>query len=823
MLLPKPPGPSGRQPPGAKAASARSRRTARGSFVSVAKRREAGVRAPPEPTTSKWARGRGRSGALPSTRRVRLPPASPRRRVVPQSAARARGDDRRPETPDPEVGSALPEVCKTATAEEMRWERALARAARGIFDAKCADLKKTLTEDARARWVTHLLQQCQRGEFVVVDAGLTPGACARVCDYVLANNLSGDEHPFTALEIAGNPVGDDGARHVARLLGGADGHLKRLDAASTGMGQAGFASVLRALVGNKTLATLSLASTGTRGTMRCGYEGCDAAAALLLSEGSALRRLRLRNCGVGLSWRGVERLAEGLAGARSLLSLDLGKNGLGRAALRRLLQALRENAVLETLSLRGNPAGSLAATEIAEFLGGADVGSRSRLSSLDLGFCGLSVSAFALLTHALGHNRHLRRLTLDGNPLGGVPGHALLFAEAQRSRAGDRITEECIADFEELLRERSVDDAVVSPVLGLNRGLEALSLARCGVGDRLARDLAAVLSGGSVAQLVLARNAITDDGAAEIAVWAGADGSALVELDLSFNRVGEHGGALLAAAARRAPSLTRLDVEHNELGPRAGAALHNAAMHNGSLTALACRHNGMPFDLVKKIRAATADNRSALEQFGQEATQHEVEQLRAAEERLRVTKEQVHSSAEHDVRLETRLASLGSDVARAQEQEDAALREAKSRLAAARADRERTERTLRDWDGEAAAEERRLAAEEEATRARVARETALQKRLQQDLADARIAAENDRRNEQFGLDEIGRLRAILRSQGRRAAEARDEAALERQRLESLLRALELAGLATGGADTADGVLARPPLDELTVSPLEQRQ
>ncbi|CEP03740.1 Leucine-rich repeat-containing protein [Plasmodiophora brassicae] len=161
-----------------------------------------------------------------------------------------------------------------------------------------------------------LHQRCQLMQLDIAGNAVGAYGAQLVVDAMLTNRT------LTSLNVARNAVGDDGARHIGRLLNDAMSTLRNLDISGNGITEDGFAYVATGLERNRRLCTLiasgnSLMKTGVL-------------LASVLERHPAMRRVDIGNCDVGVD--------SGMV----------------------LTRALRLNPRIEEIVLNGNPLGTSA-------------------------------------------------------------------------------------------------------------------------------------------------------------------------------------------------------------------------------------------------------------------------------------------------------------------------------------------------------------------------------------------------------------------------------------------------------------------------------
>ena len=378
-------------------------------------------------------------------------------------------------------------------------------------------------------------------------------------------------------------------------------HLEEMDGYAVGIGDAGAASLSKALKVNSSLTNLNLswncitdsgASTlsqalKTNSTLtildlssnRIGESGV-ACLSGALKVNSTLASLRLGNN--DLSDPGAASLSEALKVNSTLVSLDLSSNKISDPGAVSLSRALAANASLTDLNLRDN---WISATGAASLFHALTLNSCS--TNLDLRYNLVCGSDTTSLFHGLEANT-LARLDLYGNAIDD-------FGAASLSKA--RTSNFSLTSLN--LSENSVGDsgaASLATALTITSCLTNLNLRRTEMGDSGVACLAKALTVNScLTNLDLSSNTIGDPGAACLAKALTVN-SCLTNLDLSSNTIGDPGAACLAKALTVNSCLTNLDLSCNTIGDPGAACLAKALTVNSCLTNfnLACNEIGDP-------------------------------------------------------------------------------------------------------------------------------------------------------------------------------------------------------------------------------------
>ena len=295
----------------------------------------------------------------------------------------------------------------------------------------------------------------------------------------------------------------------------------------------------------------------------CEAEGVPPCGAVLRAGGAA--ELSLGNYSLGA--RGGVALVSALLQTAQLQTLELHRAGLEGRGVLALGSLLRRHDQLTTLALSHNPLG-VAAPHLIKAVG------CSRLTSLDLGSCGLSDAAGAQLAICLAQQtpRAMASLHVPHNALG-----------------------------------RGFAEALAPLLVAGNSALTTLDAAA----NRLTRDAAAPLlksladEGATLTSLDLSGNRLADDAALIVAEALEANAT-LTSLRLANAAIcGETVAIALATSLRWNTTLTELDLRGNPLGERGTVVLLEAQQRNDSMQLLSVVGGGA--DLHRLARHAPAD------------------------------------------------------------------------------------------------------------------------------------------------------------------------------------------------------------------------
>ena len=141
-------------------------------------------------------------------------------------------------------------------------------------------------------------------------------------------------------------------------------------------------------------------------------------------------------------------------------------------------------------------------------------------------------------------------------------------------------------------------------------GVRSLKLGKCGLTDEHGVQIGKALGSGetALAELRLNGNQLGDKAGLALA-QALAGNTTLTMLDLDDNGLGEQAGLAIAQALATNAALTELELDRNQLGEKAGLAIAQALASNATLTSLSLEDNMLGEDKAKealrKLNSAT--------------------------------------------------------------------------------------------------------------------------------------------------------------------------------------------------------------------------
>jgi Ran GTPase-activating protein (RanGAP) involved in mRNA processing and transport len=269
--------------------------------------------------------------------------------------------------------------------------------------------------DAGVQPLPALLKDSSNGQLESLSlryCGITSAGCRSISSALTKAQVKGADRGVRHLSLAGNAIGDAGAKAIAAALK-LNVSLEELDLTGCSIGAEGCSAIAEALLSNTNLRHLVLDynNIGSAGA---------AALAVLLSDSSPshLERLDLSNTHIGTA--GACALASGFSCIRSrgrrtrdtaaaaasskrsssssVTAVDLSGNSIGCEGCSALAAAIAKNCPLTELDLSGNP---LLTTAAAQKASSSTSSSKTSASALSKQAAGKVVSSFNKLYAAL--------------------------------------------------------------------------------------------------------------------------------------------------------------------------------------------------------------------------------------------------------------------------------------------------------------------------------------------------------------------------------------------------------------------------------------
>ena len=293
------------------------------------------------------------------------------------------------------------------------------------------------------------------------------------------------------LKLFNNPLGDEGAKAFAEMLGGNGAEssgtvnttLEHVDLSNCSIGPVGAHHLAQALCVNTSVKTLKLSHNPL------GDEGTKVLVEMLGAESSGTVNTTLEH-------------------------VDLSNCSIGPVGAHHLAQALCVNTSVKTLKLSHNPLGDEGTKVLVEMLGAESSGTvNTTLEHIDLSYCSIQPVGAQHLAQAVQVNTSVNTLNLRDNPLGDEGAKALA----------------------EMLGGNGAESSGT-----VNTTLEHVDLSNCDIGPVGAQHLARVNT--LVKTLKLYCNPLGDEGAKALAEMLGGNGAessgtvniTLEHVDLSY-------------------------------------------------------------------------------------------------------------------------------------------------------------------------------------------------------------------------------------------------------------------------------------------------
>lgn len=169
-------------------------------------------------------------------------------------------------------------------------------------------------------------------------------------------------------------------------------------------------------------------------------------------------------------------------------------------------------------------------------------------------------------------------------------------------------------NYESMLFGMKISDATgLARCLSETRSLTVLSLQSCLIDDDLLRMLmTGLIANTTLVQLDLSHNKITNHGARLLAKLLG-ENSSLAMLDVSDNQIHAEGGRYLGRGLRANSSLVRLNLRLNRLTDDGGRLLLEGMQDNVSLVQLNLGSNSIGYESTQVLGALLRDSGHAIE------------------------------------------------------------------------------------------------------------------------------------------------------------------------------------------------------------------
>ena len=452
-----------------------------------------------------------------------------------------------------------------------------------LYRIRCAVMAQKENQGNLQSFLHTIANGCSDACFNLVDMGLEHN-----CLNFLLKNLK-TVMTLTELNLARNPVGDEGATSLSEYLTN-NSTLKVLKLESALIGPAGQARIFSVLQShNYHLETLNLGGSGSYSTPSKNVIGDAGALAggMAMKVNTQLTCLSLADCRV--SGQQLEVFGKGLAKNFILTKLDLSNNALGDGGMRVFATAL------ETLRLTEL---NLARTEIRD--SGAHAlaqGLRSwnpPVHTLYLSgnhIAGDGANAFATVLSQ--NNTVLSSLKLDHNKLGPAGAKALAAKNVfTTSVINDKFDRPCdvlihyprgLTDLDLSANDFGDEGAkYVADIIKQNSILTKLDVSCNSIGSSGLKDIGAAMPYNSVlGSLILRNNTFLNQGVTDFVQEAGCIN--ITDLDLSGNRLTEGVGSSLVTLSLSSTSILRLRLEDTFVTVHENELIGNTLKRNMNL------------------------------------------------------------------------------------------------------------------------------------------------------------------------------------------------------------------------------------------------
>ena len=436
-------------------------------------------------------------------------------------------------------------------------------------------------------------------------------ASSRVNLDKLCSRLEKDDPTLTYLSLAGENIGDDGAKSLAQALR-TNTTLQHLSHSGNQISDDGAKSLAQALQTN-----------------------------------TSLRYIRLHNNQIGDD--GAKALAKALQTNTTLQYVNLSNNKIGTDGAKALAQALQTNTTLQYVSLSNNKIGANGINAIVAALASSDHG---RLRTVRVGsHCDHATGL--KFVHALAERKFPKLYDIDFIPLSRylkelrlprdyadknnreilsflrerwVPGkdsrhteqEALKYLDSEepmRKKMSKRLDQSpsAVARAEaasiqpptaDVASSRVNLDDLCSRIEKDDPTLTILCLLKKNIGDDGAKALAQALQTNTTLQeLEHGNNQVGDDGAKALAQVLQTN-KTLQRLSLSSNQISDDGARALAQALQTNTTLQLLDLNDNQISDDGAKALAQALQTNTTLHGIGLENNKIGFVGINSIVAA---------------------------------------------------------------------------------------------------------------------------------------------------------------------------------------------------------------------------
>ncbi|KAH7821946.1 putative ribonuclease inhibitor-like protein [Monocercomonoides exilis] len=227
-----------------------------------------------------------------------------------------------------------------------------------LFEAKCEDLKRAITDVQKERFIRTLRTHCCNRIFDLGECGIGPVAMMIVEEILL-------RYPqYSVLKLSSNMLKDQGVLYLASLFRRGGSSIVSLDLRSNDIGPLGAGELFLSLMGNCTLCHIDLSSVA--GANRNHIGSAATTFAEFLVQNQVLTSINLESNSIALE--GLTSIVHALACYNTTLTeLELSSNSFGADGAT-LIGALLPNTQLKILGFSRNDIGDRGVIEIARGL-----------------------------------------------------------------------------------------------------------------------------------------------------------------------------------------------------------------------------------------------------------------------------------------------------------------------------------------------------------------------------------------------------------------------------------------------------------------------
>ncbi|KAL4488357.1 hypothetical protein ABPG72_019207 [Tetrahymena utriculariae] len=439
-----------------------------------------------------------------------------------------------------------------------------------LFEAKCADNKLKVLPQQLFKFVDKLKNQIKKGSLSLQELQLGVQSSKKIIQ--LLKNNSKSKCLFSKLLLAKNNLGDQGIQQLCNFLSKQHrSSIVHLDISNNNLTSVGIKQVVNMVSQNQNIISLDISSYDGYNRNRLSRSACIYLSQYI-AQTEILQFLKMQNCCIGP--QGLFSLSKGFTANRSIISLDISKNDIGKDCSQCFESILSHSKIME-LNLRGNFLGDQSISKIGELL---KPGLKMCvLNILDISNNKLTSDGINNFFESIQKNQYLERLILDQNNLrGGLP------------------------EIIQFLQE--------------NTNITYLSMVDCCIYPEVVESIATGLSrNSSLKSLNLSKNFIKDSGAEMIAQSMKYDPNLITNrslkvLDLSKCAIEDYRGQVLSDAFKYHQGIIEVSLCHNLLGDASGFSLIDLARNNQKIIKLDLDMNLIRLDYMQEIQRLISMN-----------------------------------------------------------------------------------------------------------------------------------------------------------------------------------------------------------------------